>query len=196
MSTDAPIPSSGPESLGRGGDPREVRGRRIGAVFIDAALLIVPSVLIAFAFLEKRTDISACGDIDTTLKSCFKAGDNFYVATDGRFLAWQGVSLLLGFAYYALLQGSTGWTLGKLMVGVRVVDRTGSRCGVGRAFLRYLPFLGPALVPVVGGIIVILMSIAEFVLILAHPRSQRLGDMLGKTYVIAADAVGHPVRTG
>lgn len=195
MSTNYPPP---PPTLGdagyeAAGDPTDVRGKRIGAVFIDFAVLIIPYLLITFAFLEKRTDISSCDQLDNSLKTCFELGDDFYVATDGRVFASQLVSALLGIAYYVILQGQTGWTVGKLLVGIRTVKADGAICGIPKAFLRYLPLLIPVLIPAVGPLLGSLVGIAEFILILAHRRRQRMGDLLAKTYVIAKDAVGRPV---
>ncbi len=194
MSTSPPPPPPDPVNLQAGGsDPTDVRGRRIGAVFIDLAVLILPYVLITFAFLEKRTDISSCDQVDGSLKSCFQLGDDYYVATDGRVIATQLMGALLGIAYFVVLQGLTGWTIGKKLVGIRVVNAAGAICGLAKAFVRYLPFLIPALIPAVGPILGIFIVIAEFILILAHARRQRIGDLIAKTYVIGKDAVGWPV---
>jgi uncharacterized RDD family membrane protein YckC len=194
MSTSPPPPPPNPMNVeNAGSDPTDVRGRRIGAVFIDVAVLLIPIILINFAFLEKRSDLPSCEQVDGTLKSCFQLGDNYYVATDGRVLASQAVGALLGIAYFVVLQGLTGWTVGKKLVGIRVVNAAGAICGLGKAFVRYLPFLIPALIPAVGPFLGILIVIAEFILILAHARRQRIGDLIAKTFVIRQDAVGWPV---
>jgi len=47
--------------------------------------------------------------------------------------------LLLGIAYYTYLEGSTGQTLGKKALGIRVIDlKGGGSNGYGRAFIRYI----------------------------------------------------------
>ncbi len=47
--------------------------------------------------------------------------------------------LLLGIAYYTYLEGSTGQTLGKKALGIRVIDlKDGGSIGYGRAFIRYI----------------------------------------------------------
>jgi uncharacterized RDD family membrane protein YckC len=52
----------------------------------------------------------------------------------------NGVGLLLGLAYYGYLEGSpSGQTVGKRIVGIRVIDfQTGGPLGVGRALIRYV----------------------------------------------------------
>lgn len=64
--------------------------------------------------------------------------------------AWPGLLAflaLLGLVYAAWFTGSTGQTPGKMLVGVRVVDRSGAPLGVARALARaVLGALGTALV--------------------------------------------------
>jgi uncharacterized RDD family membrane protein YckC len=49
------------------------------------------------------------------------------------------LNFLAGIAYYTYLEGSSGQTLGKKALGIRVVDLDGGgSIGYGRAFLRYI----------------------------------------------------------
>ena len=49
------------------------------------------------------------------------------------------LNLLAGVAYYTYLEGSSGQTLGKKALGIRVVDIAGGgSIGYGRAFIRYI----------------------------------------------------------
>jgi uncharacterized RDD family membrane protein YckC len=53
--------------------------------------------------------------------------------------AADGIVVLLGVAYYTYLEGSTGQTLGKKALGIRVIDLSaGGSIGYGRAFIRYI----------------------------------------------------------
>ena len=53
--------------------------------------------------------------------------------------AADGITVLLGIAYYTYLEGSSGQTLGKKALGIRVIDlRGGGSIGYGRAFIRYI----------------------------------------------------------
>ena len=53
--------------------------------------------------------------------------------------AASGVGLVLGILYYTYLEGSSGQTLGKKALGIRVVDIAGGgSIGFGRAFIRYI----------------------------------------------------------
>ena len=49
------------------------------------------------------------------------------------------LNLLVGIGYYTYLEGSSGQTLGKRALGIRVVDLGGGgSIGYGRAFIRYI----------------------------------------------------------
>jgi len=53
--------------------------------------------------------------------------------------AATGVGVLLGILYYTYFEGSSGQTLGKKALGIRVVDLAGGgSIGFGRAFIRYI----------------------------------------------------------
>lgn len=50
----------------------------------------------------------------------------------------NGLSWLLGIAYYTYFEGSTGQTMGKRALGIRVVSlEGGGSIGYGRALIRY-----------------------------------------------------------
>ncbi|MEJ5375457.1 MAG: RDD family protein [bacterium] len=82
--------------------------------------------------------------------------------------------LVLGFAYHWLMEGLTGATLGKALMGLRVMGPTGRPCGLKaslvRNLLRVLDGLGLYLV----GLVVAIFS----------KKRKRLGDHLGKTVVV------------
>ena len=46
------------------------------------------------------------------------------------------LALMVGVAYYVFMTGLKGQTLGKMAVGIKVVDREGQVPGIGRALLR------------------------------------------------------------
>ena len=85
--------------------------------------------------------------------------------------------ILIILTYYIVLEGLLGATIGKLILGLRVVKLDGSaidwRASVVRNLLRF-----------VDGIIFYLLGA---ILIWASPRRQRLGDRLAGTSVIRLD---------
>jgi uncharacterized RDD family membrane protein YckC len=51
----------------------------------------------------------------------------------------DGLGVLLGIIYYTYLEGSSGQTLGKKALGIRVISLDGGgSIGYGRAFIRYI----------------------------------------------------------
>lgn len=80
-------------------------------------------------------------------------------------------------AYFVLMEGALGQTLGKMVTGIRVVDeRTGAAPGYAAAAIR-------TVLRVVDGILGYLVA---FVVVLSSPRRQRLGDMAAHTLVVRA----------
>lgn len=83
--------------------------------------------------------------------------------------------LLLGifFAYYVICEAIFGRTIGKRLVGLRVVDGEGQHIGLGASFVRNLLRL-------VDGLFFYFIAAAVW----SSPRRQRLGDRVANTFVI------------
>lgn len=90
---------------------------------------------------------------------------------------------------YWLLRDVTGASLGKLLLGLRVVSKDGSDSTVGQRVLRNLtlaigpalliiPFLGIILCAIIGGTI----GLVEIIFFLT--QRERLGDRFAKTTVV------------
>jgi uncharacterized RDD family membrane protein YckC len=82
--------------------------------------------------------------------------------------------LALGIGYYVACEALTGMTVGKGMVGIRVVGDTGERVTFGAAVLRNLLRLIDAF----------FFYLVAFVFALQSPLRQRLGDRLAHTVVV------------
>jgi len=93
-----------------------------------------------------------------------------------------GISILTISSYYLLLEGLTGFTIGKLLSGIRVVDSNGCKPsfmqGVVRTAFRVLEVNPLILGGVPAGIVAAMSS-----------KGQRLGDMLAGTYVVYKEDV-------
>lgn len=85
---------------------------------------------------------------------------------------------LPAFLGLCFMEGTLGYSVGKKLVGIRVVDMSLNHCGAGPAFTRN--FLA-----VVDGMFNYLVGIA---LVATHEHWQRLGDRVGNTIVIEADS--------
>ncbi len=169
-------------------DPTEVIGRRIAAFVIDTLLVSGVSVAL-FAALKSTSYTGAPSDGCQQLRdlgssdSCVQLGSRVFTWTGGRVALAIALSLLASLVNHVVLQGMTGASVGKMMLGLRVVDAGGQVCGVGRAIVRWLFLFVDQACFFIVGLIVVLVT---------HPH-RRVGDMIAGTYVVAAADVGRPV---
>jgi uncharacterized RDD family membrane protein YckC len=82
--------------------------------------------------------------------------------------------LALGLGYYIVCEALVGMTVGKRLVGIRVVAEDGEHAGLGPAVIRNLLRL-------VDGLFFYLVGA---VFALTSPRGQRLGDRAAGTLVV------------
>ncbi|MFC1937605.1 RDD family protein [Chloroflexota bacterium] len=84
------------------------------------------------------------------------------------------VFLFVIFAYFILMEAYAGWTVGKKMLGMKVMDGEGGRIGLYKATVRNLLRLVDGLPA---------FNILGIILIATSPGEQRFGDRIAKTYV-------------
>ena len=132
--------------------------RRIGAALIDIVVIVALAVLFAVLFGESR---SGEGSVSIRLDG-------------GPALAYLVVAL----GYFFLSEAMTGQTLGKRILGIRVVRLAdGSRASAAQVAVRTVLRLVDGLVFYLVGLIAILAT---------GSKRQRLGDMAGGTTVTRA----------
>ena len=182
-----------------GHDSTAVVGRRIGAWFIDLLIYLLLAWLLSLAIPNngsKSYDLTGSGTTGTEFCDQWNANHNgfcLHFDSNGKTTAFTYETSAYPFvvvfghmALYALVQGLLGGSLGKLAVGLRVVDSNGDLCGIGRSFIRTFLWVVDAItlaLPIVGG-----------VLMLSTKGHRRVGDMAAGTYVVAKSEVGHPVQ--
>jgi uncharacterized RDD family membrane protein YckC len=136
-----------------------VIGRRIGAALLDIIVLAAAFVGVA----------ALLGDVSTSNSS-------FSISLHG---GGALLYFLLVYAYY--FAGEAFWngqTLGKRMVGVRVVRLDGTAPSAGQIAAR-------TILRVIDGLPV--LYLVGFVTVLATgPRAQRVGDLAAGTFVVSA----------
>lgn len=86
------------------------------------------------------------------------------------------VGLLIPIGYYTYLEGTSGQTIGKKIIKIKVIKANGSPCDLASAFLRSILRVVDSLVIGLVGIIVI--SVTE--------KRQRVGDIVANTIVVRA----------
>lgn len=142
-------------------------GRRFFALLIDT--LITAIAWVPFAETESREGVTS--------------------------ISWQGpdfvVPALITLAYFVLLEGLTGATIGKAVLGIRVRRPDGSRIDLGAAVVRNLA-------RAVDAFPYVIPYLAAAVAMSRSDSKQRLGDRWANTVVIlvgteaTGDAVAPP----
>lgn len=89
-------------------DPQAVLGRRVGAFVVD--FLIAGAIYWGSFFLLAEERAAAPTD---AVRASLTLGDTTYAITGGRAALFFLAFLVLGFLYWSVLPGVTGWTLGK-----------------------------------------------------------------------------------
>ena len=83
--------------------------------------------------------------------------------------------LFIIFAYFILMEAYVGWTVGKRILGMRVVGKKGNKIGLSRSIIRNVLRLVDGLPA---------LNILGIILIITSPGGQRFGDRIARTYVV------------
>ena len=166
-------------------DPTDVVGRRIAAFVLDAilitAIVVIVGALVAKRYTNAPPDVRDTLREQTTGTNCVQLGSHVYTISS----SWMGLLYFAGLAAtfldFVVLPGVTGASIGKLMLGLRIVDAGGRICSFGQA-------LGRTVLLVVD----LFFLIGLFVMIGSKPH-KRIGDNAAGTYVVDVASVGTPV---
>jgi uncharacterized RDD family membrane protein YckC len=136
-----------------------VTGRRILAIIVDGIIVALPTGLMG-ALLGVVS--AGGGEVSASLEG-----------VAGLFVALT--SVVLYFGYYVLMEGYLGQTLGKMLLGIKVIrEDDGGVPGVKAAAIR-------TVLRIVDGLFSYLVG---FIAVLASAKNQRLGDMAAHTLVV------------
>ena len=173
-------------------DPTNVMGRRIAAWFIDIVPTFVAIILGYIVFIGAATKITGVPTDYCTFEpratntACIQVGNTAYIGTrDDVRAAFTvgGLVYLIGALNLFVVQGLTGATVGKHMLGLRVVRADGSVAGFGANAGRTLLLIVDQFFCALVGLITALVT---------HPH-RRVGDMAAGTFVVGKEAVGTPI---
>jgi uncharacterized RDD family membrane protein YckC len=132
-----------------------VTGRRVVATIVDGVVLGIVFVVMSMLF---GSSSAAGGEVNASLSGL-------------PFLIY----LVVVFAYYILMEGYLGQSVGKMALGIKVIrEDDGGVPGVGAAAIR-------TVLRIVDGFFFYLVA---FISVLASGKNQRLGDMLAHTLVV------------
>jgi hypothetical protein len=177
-------------------------GRRIGAWLIDFVIGGVV-LMIGFTTLVDGTrgiEGNACPDSDSGTETAmcwdsFGTRDGLFVydeATDESFFLdgstlWRPWALFVAYGVltFVVIEGLAGASIGKLIVGLRVVRSDGRAAGLPRAAVRFalwivdaFPYCFPLVGLIAGG---------------SSSGHRRVGDMLAGTFVVGTAFAGRPL---
>lgn len=143
-------------------------GIRLGARIIDAILVFIILMILAAIF--------GFGSA-TTSDGSF----SFSTGTSAGFII---AAILVGVLYEIGLVATRGATLGKQMLGLKVLDEShNTPPGWGPAAMRWLPALAGN-IPGIGPLIGLGLAIASGVMISNDDQNRSVQDRIGKTYVV------------
>lgn len=147
--------------------PEEVMisGRRIARLGDRLIAVILDSILIGAAFAVIGMSIaSRLGGVTET---------GFSMEGKPAIIA-LGLTIIFGFIYYWVLEGLLGATLGKAIIGIKVIKKDGTRCDLRSSLIRNLV----RIIDIIG------VYLVGFFVALFSKSRQRLGDHLANTVVV------------
>ena len=184
-----------PQTTPVAGDPTAVMGRRIVAALIDWGIGLALLVSLWLSVADSATFASSgqaeriCDDIQNTSSStaCFAVGDQVWVASNSDTSMVVLVMLAYGVFFQLLLPGVAGYSIGKGIMGLRIVKHeTGQLAGLGANAIRWILW-------VVDGVPCYLLPLVGFITGLASKGHRRVGDMAAGTVVVDKASVGSPL---
>ena len=192
-------------------DPTDVVGLRVAAYALDAVILTV-LLFIGFSVTSSaRTvpDQNVCNadPVDdgqggefavevTADEICFYVDNdtqNESAIIEYNLLGMAALPLIYMVGGIWILQGVTGASPGKLACGLRVVDKDGKTCGIGRSVVRSLMWVIDGLP---GLCLCFFTPLVGFIAMLVSKDHRRLGDRAGGTWVVKKDSVGLAIGAG
>jgi uncharacterized RDD family membrane protein YckC len=114
-------------------------GPRLGALLLDCVIVIVLAV-VGGGTISGLLGLTGAAVLSSAMET--SGADSLALATaaiGGMFGAIFGfviAAALIGILYF-LMEGLTGYTLGKLMLGIRIANADGTAAGVGTLLARY-----------------------------------------------------------
>lgn len=164
-------------------------GKRFGAVLIDGILC---GIIAFFGGAAIGGMLGAVAGAPTTSPATPMTSDQVSTmmggAIAGAFMGFVAIALA-----YSLLEGFTGWTLGKLIVGIQIGNQDGTRASVGQLLMRWAlknsngiltilaVFTGIALLKTVGTLAGLAIFVGFFFIFASS--KQGFHDMIAKTAV-------------
>jgi uncharacterized RDD family membrane protein YckC len=158
-----------------GRDPMRVVTRRIFALLVDGLLLaLIPLATVAIVG-NARIRTGACPDPVPVGRDCLSYRNQTLLVNKDAFLIFLGLLALLYLLVFVVVQGFTGASPGKALLGIRVVRHDGTSPGPLRSIVRAAAW-------VVDGF-TLLLPVALWSAWFT-PGHRRVGDWVAGTFVV------------
>ena len=156
-------------------------GKRLGAYLIDSILLGIPLGMFAFRGVFDELQARMPELVDPVTGQANPAAVQELTAVFAAIQLRIGIGyLILAGAYYILMHGLKGQTLGKMVLGITVVNEDGTPIDLGIAAKRAVLFPIASVVPYVGSLLTLLNGLWP----LWDVKHQSLGDKMAGTLVV------------
>jgi len=161
----APVATPPEASVSSGGTEYAGFWIRFLALIIDSVILGVVSGIINGVF---------GGIIGATFLTSNQPAGSAAAGMFGFFSAIWLANIVINYAYYVILTGLYGATLGKMVLGLRVVDSNGQKIGMPKAALR----------EIVGKVISGIVFALGYIWVAFDEKKQGWHDKIAGTYVV------------
>jgi uncharacterized RDD family membrane protein YckC len=169
-----------------GRDPTRVVTRRCLALVIDAVLLaLIPAITVTIIGHAKLRR-GECPDPIPSGRDCVSFKNQVMLVDKDAFLLFFGLLVVLYLVVFVGVQGITGASPGKALLGIRVIRPDGTAPGFGRSMVRMVAW-------VVDGI-ALLVPVALWSAWFT-PGHRRVGDWVAGTYVVRQRERPAPLTT-
>ena len=155
----------------------KVVGRRVLAYILDSLIL---GVIVAGLWFAFTSSVSKAGHTGGIVIGNTRHG----FTSSGNRAAWLAISGVLALVLLVILPGVRGWSPGKLIAGIRLVNAEGRPPGVLRSLLREILWVVDGLPG---------LNLVGFITATVTKANQRVGDLVARTFVVRADVAGAPI---
>lgn len=160
-----------------GGPQNPSMWARLGARILDGLLIGVPFAIVsAILTFSSHTTFSTSG---SSPLSSF--GSSFQASFTGPRIALSVLQYVVVAVYYILMIARSGSTVGKKVVGVKVVAEDGSPATMHQSVIRWAVFSGPSIIPFVGSLWFLVVALSPF---FDSARRQGFHDKAAHTVVV------------
>jgi uncharacterized RDD family membrane protein YckC len=166
-----------------GRDPTRVVTRRCVALFVDAILLAAIPAITVYVVGHAELRRGDCPDPIPAGRDCISFKQQVMLVDKDAFLLFFLLLVVLYLVVFVLVQGVTGASPGKALLGIRVVREDGTTPGRLRSLVRVVAWVVDS--------IVLLVPVALWSAWFT-PGHRRVGDWVAGTYVVRSR--GRPLK--